>query len=96
MTSVIVDASVAIKWVVPEIYRPEARSLLAAWNADETDVVVPNWFVCEVSNVLFQRARRGDVTLDGAMQALFAIVREVSIRRDIPMQLAFRAMEIAD
>jgi predicted nucleic acid-binding protein len=52
MIQVVVDASIAIKWVIPEVHQAEALSLIATWNADGVDVVVPGWFACEIANVL--------------------------------------------
>jgi predicted nucleic acid-binding protein len=94
MIQVVVDASLAIKWVIPEVHQTEALSLIATWNADGVDVIAPGWFACEIANVLFQRMRRGDLNLSDAQLALGAIVAKVR-SRDVEPAVAMRAMEIA-
>jgi predicted nucleic acid-binding protein len=96
MKQVVVDASLAIKWVVPEVYQAEALSLIAVWNADGVEVVVPSWFACEVANVLFQRVRRGALTLSDTRIAFGAINSKVMVRRDVDSEsVALRATELA-
>jgi predicted nucleic acid-binding protein len=92
--NVVVDTSLAIKWVVPEIHQPEALSLFAGWTADGTDVVVPSWFACELANVFFQRMRRGDMSLQDAQMAIRSIIVKVSVR-DFEPSTAIRGIELA-
>ena len=68
--SVVVDASVAFKWVVEEEYSEEAWLLLVQWRNEQTQVIAPTWFLFEVSNILYQRVRRGHLTLDAATSML--------------------------
>jgi predicted nucleic acid-binding protein len=93
--AVVIDTSLAVKWVVPEIHQAEALSLIAGWAADGVDVIVPSWFACELANVLFQRMRRGNLTLADAQLAFGAIVAKVIVREPEPA-VALRALEVAD
>ena len=56
----VVDASVAVKWVVPEPRSDQAAALL-----DHT-LVAPDLFFAECANVLWKKLRRGDLTEEEA------------------------------
>ncbi|MBW4625000.1 MAG: PIN domain-containing protein [Brasilonema octagenarum HA4186-MV1] len=66
MSRYVLDASVAIKWFVPEIYSNAARQLLASAH----NFLVPDFFFAEVGNVLWKRVRRDDDSPDNARQTL--------------------------
>lgn len=57
MSSVVVDASIAVKWVVEEPGSEDARALLETWLAADMQPVAPSWLACEVSNILYQKMR---------------------------------------
>jgi predicted nucleic acid-binding protein len=63
---VIVDASVAVKWLVPETHEAAAESLLD--SADE--LVAPDLLLTEVANALWKKALRRELTLGEASTAL--------------------------
>jgi predicted nucleic acid-binding protein len=52
----VVDASVGIKWFVPEIYSEAARQLLSGSH----QLLVPDLFFPEISNILWKRVVRGE------------------------------------
>jgi predicted nucleic acid-binding protein len=57
MTSFVLDASVAAKWMLPakgELLRPEAYRLLDAYGAGEVNLVVPDIFWVECGNILWK------------------------------------------
>ena len=58
MTLVVVDASVAVKWLLPEVHSAAAR----AWFTVDHLLVVPDLVFAEVGNVLSKRVRRGEMT----------------------------------
>jgi predicted nucleic acid-binding protein len=62
VTQFVVDANVAIKWVLLEIYTDSALRLL---NDDHT-LLVPDFFFPEIGNILWKRVRRGEMTLQEA------------------------------
>lgn len=72
MSSFVVDASVAVKWVVPEVHSESALRLL------ERDyyLLVPDFFFAEVANVFWKRVRRGEDSADDAKVALEAITAQ--------------------
>jgi predicted nucleic acid-binding protein len=69
LSSFVVDASVAVKWVVPEIHCESARRLLGR----DYDLLVPDFFFAEVANVFWKRVNRGEDSADDALAALEAI-----------------------
>jgi predicted nucleic acid-binding protein len=58
----VLDASVAVKWAMPLANEPltdEAVQLLKGYIGGEIDFIVPDVFWAELSNVLWNGARRG-------------------------------------
>ncbi len=57
MTRVVVDANIAVKWLVDEGQRQEAMRLLH----DESELNAPRVMATEVTNALWQKAERGEI-----------------------------------
>lgn len=76
---IIVDASVALKWVVSEAGSDRARHLLASEVLAAPDLM---WVEC--ANVLWVKVRRGQISREAATAAMVAIdsapVRSVTAR----------------
>lgn len=53
-----VDASVAVKWVLPEEHANAARNLYLTALAAANPVIAPPLFPIEVTNILYQQVRR--------------------------------------
>ena len=66
--TVVVDASVAVKWLLAEPESPLARALAASGE----DVVAPDMVLAECANVAWKRARRGEIDADQARAAVAA------------------------
>ena len=64
MTTFVVDASVAIKWVVEEPGTDAALSIRAAER-----LVAPELWVAERANILWKKVRRGELSADQAHAA---------------------------
>jgi len=65
LTSYVVDASVAAKWLVPagsEPLIPQAHRLLNDYLSGTISVVVPDLFWAELGNMLWKAVRRGRLT----------------------------------
>lgn len=71
MTVAVVDASVALKWIIPEEHSDDARRLLAGPH----DLVSPPLISLEIANVLLKRVRRKELTAARATTALDRIER---------------------
>lgn len=62
MTRLVVDASVAVKWFVPEIHSEAALRLLKK----ERDLLVPDLVWGEVGNILWKKKQRAEITDENA------------------------------
>jgi len=63
MTPLVIDASVAAKWVLPkEKLAVEAAELLAGYGKGEIAFAVPDLFWAETANILWKAARLGRQT----------------------------------
>ena len=71
--SLVVDASVALKWVVTEPGSEEAASLLDEMAAGAVTLLAPEHLVGEVANGLRKRVAQKVLTIDDACAALDAI-----------------------
>ena len=76
MTTVVLDASVAVKWVLPlqgEPLAQEALELLRRYAREEVRFVVPDIFWAEFGNVAWKAVRLGRWKADEAQRAIRAM-----------------------
>lgn len=66
----VVDASLALKWVVEEPYSAEAKALLEHWRSHRKRLIAPALFLYEVTNVIAKRIQRGQLTLEQGRERL--------------------------
>ena len=92
---VVVDASIALKWILNETDSSKALTLLADWNDREIEVFAPSLLVYEVTNALYRRVRKGDIPFYDARRGLTEIIYKV-LEIDFPEDPDFniRAMEL--
>jgi predicted nucleic acid-binding protein len=92
---VVVDASIALKWILNETDSSTALALLADWNDREIEVYAPSLLVYEVTNALYRRVRKGEIPFDDARRGLTEIIFKV-VEFDFPEDPDFniRAMEL--
>jgi predicted nucleic acid-binding protein len=90
-----VDASVAAKWILTEEYSDQARALLRDTLEAAEPLAAPPLLPIEVTNILRQRVRRGDLTLVEAQERLAAFLA-LPVALDAPDMLYARALEIAE
>jgi predicted nucleic acid-binding protein len=86
---IVVDASVAVKWVLPE---PDSGPAVALREAGA--MIVPSLVVAEIGNALWKSVLRGDVEKSDACAALQIAVAHFERLVSID-QLAARALELA-
>ena len=80
MTEVCVDASLAIKVVVPEAGSDKADALFDQWAGDETQLIAPVFFEVETDSILRQKvALRRELTAAQAERA-FASLQGLPIK----------------
>ena len=58
----VVDASVAVKWLLPEVDQEIARRLQDDYQNGAMDLIAPDLLISEVGNVLWKRVRKRDLT----------------------------------
>ena len=56
---VVIDASVVLAYLTPEVGSHDAKDAIAAWRASATELVVPAHFWLEITNVLGRRPGLG-------------------------------------
>ena len=91
---VVVDASLAIKWVLNEPYAEEALALASEWAAAEIRPVAPCLLLAEATNVLHRRAVLGHISPSQAKQLLSGLLNMGIEVRESP-QIHLRALELA-
>jgi len=68
----VVDASVAIKWYLPEPHDDSAARL----RREGTDLDAPDLLYAEIANALWKRVRRGELTTAAAGRIVEAVSRQ--------------------
>jgi predicted nucleic acid-binding protein len=59
LSIVVVDASVGVKWFVPEVHSAEARQ----WRIGPDELHIPAFFFeLEIANILWKKIRRAEIT----------------------------------
>ena len=80
----VVDASVAVKWILPEEGHEQAQCLLERYQNEELDLVAPHLLVAEACSVLWKRVRRGELTAPSAHRCFEQLLRNCPILLDSP------------
>jgi predicted nucleic acid-binding protein len=65
MSLYVVDASVVVKWLIPEEHSAEAVRLL-----EEHELIAPDLVLPEVGNIFWKMQRRGEMDPEEALSAL--------------------------
>lgn len=76
MTSmaVVVDASLAIKWVLEEPGSQEASKLLDEWKDGEIGLLAPEVFATDIAEALHRRCAMGELSIEEATEVLEALL----------------------
>ena len=90
----VLDASVALKWVLPESHTPKAVRLRNEYRQGLRDLIAPDVFVPEVAHALTKAERRGIVPTGIAERRMLNIINCLpGIFPSLP--LVRRALQIA-
>ena len=92
--SVVVDASLAIKWLVEEDDSDKAHALLQSWVVQEITRIAPYLMPFEVANVLHRRVLRGELNV-GDSTRMIAQLLESRLELHQPPGLHVRALQLA-
>ena len=96
MNVVVVDTSVVIKWVLFEPDSPKAQALLFDWTGNGIEILAPHLLAYEAANSLYRKARKGEITLDRARQALSKLLNsDIEFDPFFDTSLNLRALELA-
>lgn len=93
MSAYVADASVAVKWYVPEIHSEQALRILEAGNV----IHVPDLLYAECGNILWTKVRHGEISAPEARRvtrALLAAPLEThasTVLLDGALEIALRA-----
>lgn len=91
MTGYVIDASVAVKWLVTEAFSDQAASLLDA----ELVRIAPELLYAEAANALWAMCRRGDIGKDDFAEVI-DVLKTAPIAVPVSMrQLAASASRLA-
>lgn len=90
----VVDASLAFKWLVREEYTDKALAILREWDSAEVTPAAPHLLPFEVSNALHKRVTRGELSIEGAVDLIGNLLAS-QIELHQPWNLHGKALEIA-
>ena len=91
---VVVDASLAVKWLVVEEYTQEANALALRWSVEDTQMVAPHYGRIEVVNALYKRMVRGEHSLETVRSGIESLLAMDIDLHDVS-GLHVRAAELA-
>ncbi len=95
--TVVVDASIVIKWVLEESDSNVADALLAEWIDQEKVILAPELLAYEVANTLYQKVRKGAIAFDRAHLALSkALGTGLELQCIEDTALSIKAIELAN
>jgi predicted nucleic acid-binding protein len=92
---VVVDANIAIKWVLIESDSEIAKAMLAEWKKKMMVIYVPTLLTYEVTDILYREVRAGRITSQTAIDGINMILRAVSPVYSRNSALNLRAMALA-
>lgn len=75
MARIAVDASLAVKWVLPESNSPQALTLYRTWIEQRREILAPSLLLFEVSNAIWKACRRGELAWAMGRWALQTFLR---------------------
>ena len=90
MSSYVVDASVAVKWILPEIYSDNAKCIFKKCKT----LLAPDLIYSEVASVLWKRSRKKEITKEEALISL-QVFGEIPFKIITSWPISLLALEIA-
>ena len=91
---VVIDASLAAMWAVPEAHSNQALVLANEWAQEHTRLIAPCLMLTEVTNAIYKRVVRREIELDTGIAALDVVLGFGIEIREEP-GLHSRAMELS-
>jgi predicted nucleic acid-binding protein len=92
LSVIVVDASVGVKWFLPEIQAPEARQ----WRNGPDELHAPAFFFdLEIANILWKKVRRAELSRADA-DLILAQLPALPLMRHSEGPLLISAFDLAD
>jgi len=91
---VVIDASLAAMWAVPEDYSDQALTLANQWAEENTRLIAPCLMLTEITNAFYKRVVRREMDLTTGIAALH-VVLEFGIEIREEPGLHSRSMELS-
>lgn len=92
---VVVDTSIALKWVLSEVDSDIALALVIEWTKKKVDIIAPALLIYEATNILYRDARADKIAFDTAKNGIDVILERVALEFLQEPTLSIRAMEFA-
>ena len=92
--SVVVDASLAVKWLVEEDDSDKAHAALESWVAQDITRIAPHLMPFEVANALHRRVLRGELSIGDSTRMITRLL-ESRLELHQPPNLHVRALQLA-
>lgn len=94
--TVVVDTSIAIKWVLQESDSDIAETMLIEWSSNGVVILAPALLTYEVTNALYKKAHKDEITFEMAKEALTKVLLSgVVLNFSQDSNLGRRAIELA-
>ena len=91
---VVVDASLAVKVVVPEQFSAQAKALALSWDVQGTELAAPDFMASEYATALRKKIPEGLLTSDDAKRLMLELYQSgIDFRPSRPLHN--RAIELA-
>ena len=90
----VVDASLALKWSLPESHSTEAGEILLDWRSRNVELLAPVLFIYEIASALAKRVRFSELSLEQALTR-FEFLSASGVRLSRIEAHHFRALELA-
>jgi predicted nucleic acid-binding protein len=91
LSAIVIDASVGVKWFVPEVHAAEAR----AWRNGPDELHVPAFFDLEIANILWKKVRRAEISRADA-DPILGQLPALPVTRHSEPALLTSAFDLAD
>ena len=92
--SVVIDASLAVKWLVEEEYSDKAHAILQLWVDQDITRIAPHLMPFEVANALHRRVVRGELEVGDSTRMITRLL-ESRLELRQPPGLHVRALQLA-
>ncbi len=93
--AVVVDASLAVKWLIQEPDSTTANTLLRSWGRERRRLAAPHLLLAEVTNALYRQVVQGSLTTGVAAGLVETLLLETGVELHHGSSLHARALEVA-